>query len=201
MALDALAKSRMKAQHRAERDDMADRHASEKRQLTDMANDARKRETEEARKRGTGHASTRVKSAEDDVKDRVAAHAKLKAKQDKEYSDLRARHEKEMESAEKTGKVPAHRALTTEAKKINQEGLSPKERGEYQGIVRHYSNQHAKTHNADEDKKDRLSRYKSSAMAAKMEEARLTHHDEISRKAEQSLANLRRKVEARKGAA
>jgi hypothetical protein len=205
MALDALAKSRIKAQHRAERDDMADRHASERQQLTAQNHAAQQRDVEEARKRLNSpsrhfgdHGSVGTK---DFTKAHVAAHAKLKARQDKEYDDLRQRHAKETETSEKTGRVPASAARTPEGKKVDQAGMNPREHSEYQGIVRKFSNEHARVHNADEATKDRFARYKSSAMAQKMEEGRLTHHDEISRKAEQSLANLRRKVEARKGAA
>jgi hypothetical protein len=192
MALDALAKSRLKAETQADRDDLADRHRSEKQQLTKMQDDRDKREREQARKNGQSYDST---------KRRVAEKAEQAAWHKSEYDAMNKRHAKLMESAEKKGAVPAGHGVSRTGAKLNQEGLTPKERGEYNGIVRHFSNQHARTHNADEAKKDRLSRYKSSAMTAKMEEARLTHHNDVSRKAEQSLANLRRKVEARKGAA
>jgi hypothetical protein len=201
MTLDALAKSRMKAAHRAEREVMADRHRDERQQLTHMNETARKRETEEARKRTTGHAVVRVKSADENVRDRVKAHQDLKSRQDKEYRDLNARHSKEEADAERSGRLPARHTMTPEGKKVDQTGMTARERSDYQGIVRHYSNRHAKKFNEDEGKKDRYARYKSSAMTARLEQERLSGHDDILNQGERALANRRLRVESRKAVA
>jgi hypothetical protein len=72
--------------------------------------------------------------------------------------------------------------------------LNSRERAEYNEMVRHFGNEHAEVHNADEAKKSRLARYKSSAMTAKMEEARLCHHDEVSQKEQRAMAGYRAKL-------
>jgi hypothetical protein len=203
MSLDAATKARIAAQHRAEREVMADRHRDERQQLTHMANTARQRETEEARKRTTGHSSVRVKSADADVKDRVAAHAKLKAKQDAEYDALKKRHAKELSNAESGKPLPAHHQIAAGAAQLGKVwgATSPREQEEYRRIVAKHKNSHNEQHIADEAKKDRLSRYRSSAMTAKLEESRLAKHTEINRRQEAELSSLRRRIERRQGGA
>jgi hypothetical protein len=71
--------------------------------------------------------------------------------------------------------------------------MSGRERSEYTGIPRHYDD----VYNAHEAKRDKLSRYRFSAMTAKAEEARLSHHNNVSRMQEKALADLQRRVERR----
>jgi hypothetical protein len=203
MSLDAAVKARIQAQHRAEREVMADRHRDERQQLTHMANTARQREVEESRKRTRGHSDVRVKSAEADVKDRVAAHAKLKVKQRSEYDAMTKRHQKEMEHAEAGKPLPAHHQIAAGATQLGKVwgATSPKEQAEYRAIVAKHKNSHNEQHVADEAKKDRLSRYRSSAMTAKLEESRLAKHTEINRRQEAELSSLRRRIERRQGGA
>jgi hypothetical protein len=61
-----------------------------------MAETARKREVDEARKRTRGSRPHDV--CRRDVRDRVKAHRKLAAKQRDEYDAMNKRHQKEMEA-------------------------------------------------------------------------------------------------------
>jgi hypothetical protein len=74
---------------------------------------------------------------------------------------------------------------------------SPQEQREYQSIVAKYQNSHNSQHNMDEARKDRLSRYRSSAVTARMEQERLSHHNAIDKKQAGDLSALRRRIERR----
>jgi hypothetical protein len=199
MPLDAMNKSRLEASQRAERDDLADKHADQQRQLAEQHNAAAAREKAANHKRlntpsrGYGdHSSVRTT----DFKAKHAeALSELKSKQRGEYEDLRSRHKKETAEAEKTGNT--HRVVSREAAKINSMGVPPKEAAEYRQTLAKHQNQHSTQHNIDESKRDRLDRYKSASMTAAMENARLSKHDEISRRHERELASLRRRIQAR----
>jgi hypothetical protein len=77
------------------------------------------------------------------------------------------------------GPLPARHAA--EGKEIVDQWLhsSPHERDEYRRVVQHFGNENDKVHNADEDRKDRTSRYKSPAMTAKLEASRLARRDKV----------------------
>jgi hypothetical protein len=209
MTMDAKVLSKVKANHAHERNELADKHSAEKRQLSAMGQQRRQTDIEDARKahsqpvRMAGqHSSIRLDSADVDIKRRVNEHAALDEKHRKERNSMKQRHAREIESAENGNAVPAHHRVPGAAQLGKVWGAaSPKEQAEYQSIVRKHENDHNTEHNIAEARKDRLSRYKSSAMTAKLEESRLAKHDEISRRQEGELAALRRRIERRQGVA
>ena len=100
-----------------------------------------------------------------------------------------------MEDAEKSGRVPAKYA--SGARDLGGGVLmAPHERDAYHRMEDKYENKHNAQHNADEARKDRTARYKSSAMTAKLEESRLANHGEINQQREQEAAHFRRRIQS-----
>jgi hypothetical protein len=201
MALDSKALARIKHGQAAERADMIDTHGAQKRQLSHMMEQARKREVEEARKNG-GRSSTRLRSEEAAAQERVKEHAKLKAKQDAEYDDLKRKHAKEISDAEK-GHMPAKRAAPVGMNEVQDQWghMSGHEQDEYRRVVQHFGRKRKDVDTAADARRDRHSRYNSSAMQASLERDRLEKHGAEDRKQQSALADLRRRVERRRGVA
>jgi hypothetical protein len=197
MTLDPKAKSQLNANHRREREEQNDTHRGEHEDLKHMQRQRREREVAEARKHG-GRSDTRLMSDDDNAKRVSKEKAELNAKQRREYKQLTAGHAKEEADAEKTGKMPARHMMLHEAKKIGGMGMNPKEMAQYKQTLSRHTNEQNSLHNKLNAEKDRLSRYKSSAMTAKMENDRLAKHDELSRKHEREMASLRRSVQFRR---
>jgi hypothetical protein len=191
MSLDPKALSAIRAAHSRERADYLDHRGAQKRHLSQMATDRRQREVEEARANG-GRSGTRLKSAEEDVRDRVAEHAKFDAETKSGLAAMNKKHAKELDDARAGKFVPARHGADDSGLEMNS-----RERSEYRNILAKYENRHNSQHNADEDKASRLSRYRSSAMTAKLEESRLAKHDEINKRREQELSWFRHKVESK----
>jgi hypothetical protein len=73
--------------------------------------------------------------------------------------------------------------------------MNTTEKGDYKNLISERDRAHNRQHNEDEGKRDRYSRYKSSAMTARLEAERLGKHDEINEKSEKKMARFRHGIQ------
>ncbi len=103
------------------------------------------------------------------------------------------------EGAEKTGRMPARHMAGHQAKKLGKisRATSLYEHRNSEISLRILATSMPRLTTRTRPRRIRYARYKSSTVTANTEEARLTRHDDVSRRENQAMARFPRKVEAR----
>lgn len=203
----AAASAAIQSRHRFERQQLHDAHDSQHRRLRELHHQQREREREEERgrklvppKRAGQHAP--IRSDDEDVQDRVKAHAELDAKQRQERDAMTARHKREIDEARRQPH-PSGTASPERTSGPSGPGalgavfarLSAAQRAEYAALKQKYADQRKALDEKQGADGQRHGRYTHERTAKQMEEEREAEHRKINEAEQRAIDGLRVKFE------